>query len=334
MNIGIIGCRGHISYVFKGLKQLPEVRIAAIASGSPDPVEPLAGLCRELGQEPPVYSDWRRMLDEAELDLLCVDGPFELHAAMSAAALERGLHVFCEKPIALDFAQLELVRRAWRKSGKHIRSMVGLRYDPAFLHAHRLVRQGAAGKLKFIRTQKSYKLGERPEFYKHRATFGGTIPWVGSHAVDWIIYYSGGARFEKVTALHNAADNRGHGDVEMVGHALFQLSGGLIADAGIDYLRPATAASHGDDRARLAGTDGVLEVIGGRIHLIDVSGDRWIDPDPADRDVFSDFALELTTGRPALTDDAETFQLAEAILLARDSADRGETLTFPGPTEV
>ena len=41
-----------------------------------------------------------------------IDGPFERHAEMAASALERGIHVFCEKPIALDFAQLETLRRA------------------------------------------------------------------------------------------------------------------------------------------------------------------------------------------------------------------------------
>lgn len=330
MKICIIGARGHIGYVFKGLQKLPEVRVAAVASGSEeDDTSVLEQLCGELGQHPVVYADWRAMLDEVKPDLVAIDGPFHLHAEMAADALKRGIHVFCEKPIALTLEELATLREAWRASGRHIRSMVGLRYAPAFLYARRLVADGAVGKIKFIRTQKSYKLGSRPEFYRHRATYGGTIPWVGSHAVDWILYYSG-ARFERVTALHNAEDNRGHGDLEVVGHALFALSGGIIADAGIDYLRPDAAPTHGDDRVRIAGTKGVLEVRGGQVILTDADGEKVIDPPEADRDVFSDFVLELTEGRPALVDDDQTFQLAEAILLARDSADRGETLTFPG----
>jgi hypothetical protein len=114
----------------------------------------------------------------------------------------------------------------------------------------------------------------------------------------------------------------------MVGHALFKMADGVIADAGIDYLRPGSAASHGDDRVRIAGTDGILEVRGGKIYLINADGEQEIIPPPADRDVFSDFILELTTSRPALVTDSETFALAEAILLARESADREETLKF------
>ena len=106
------------------------------------------------------------------------------------------------------------------------------------------------------------------------------------------------------------------------------MKNGIIADAGIDYLRPQTAATHGDDRIRVAGTQGVIEVTGGRIHLIDGDGDRWIEVPPADRDIFSDYAIELATGKPALVSDNDTLKLAYAILLARESADVNKTLVF------
>ncbi|MBR2344724.1 MAG: Gfo/Idh/MocA family oxidoreductase [Lentisphaeria bacterium] len=329
MKIVLVGCFGHIGYVFRGLERVPSVEIAAVASGSEAPADVLTSLCLEHGQHPVVYRDWQQMFDEVQPDVACIDGPFDKHAEMAAYALAHGIHVFCEKPIALDFAQLAMVRSAWLESGKHIRSMVGLRYADAFLHAYKLVDSGAVGKIKFIRTQKSYKLGRRPDFYKVRKSYGGTIPWVGSHAVDWIMFYSQAA-FSAVTAYHDADDNCGHGDLEMVGHALFKMDNGVIADAGIDYLRPAAASTHGDDRVRIAGTSGVLEVRGGKIYLINGDGEQEIVPPPADRDVFSDFILELTTGRPALVTDAQTFALTYAVLLARESADRGKTLEFTG----
>ena len=327
MKIALIGNRGHISYVFAGLHRVPDVEISAISSGCEDSPENLLAACRRFGQDPVVYDNWRTMVDETKPELVCVDGPFELHAQMAAELLEKNIHVFCEKPIALDREQLSLIENARKNSKAHIRSMVGLRYSDAFLHAYRLIQNGAVGKIKFIRTQKSYKLGKRPDFYKQRSTYGGTIPWVGSHAVDWMIFYSKG-EFESVTAFQNREDNQNHGDLEVVAHALFRMKNGIIADAGIDYLRPSTAVSHGDDRVRIAGTDGVIEVIGNQIRLINDSGDIVINPPPADRDVFSDFILELTTGRTALVDDKETMKLAEAVILAQESADREQTVFF------
>jgi predicted dehydrogenase len=53
------------------------------------------------------------------------------------------------------------------------------------------IKQGSIGKVRLMNSQKSYKLGSRSEFYKHRQTYGGTIPWVGSHAIDWMYWLSG-----------------------------------------------------------------------------------------------------------------------------------------------
>lgn len=329
LKFAMTGCRGHaLSYVFEGIRNGSQVDLAAVSGGGDD-VGRLIAAAEKHRFAPAVYEDWRKMLDEVKPDLFCVDGPFERHAEMAAYALERGIHVFCEKPIAMNFAELDMLEKAWRASGRHLRSMVGLRYDPAFLHAFRLVRAGAVGKIKLIRTQKSYKLRQRPDFYKHRETYGGTIPWVGSHAIDWILYYSGGS-FERVTAYHDAADNFGHGELEVVAHCQFRMTDGVLADAGLDYLRPTNAPTHGDDRVRIAGTEGIVEVMDGKVRLLDAKGEQIIDPPPADRDVFSDFTEELLTGRPALVSDRDTFALARAILLARESADLGKEMIFEG----
>ncbi|MFA6931085.1 MAG: gfo/Idh/MocA family oxidoreductase, partial [Lentisphaeria bacterium] len=175
--------------------------------------------------------------------------------------------------------------------------------------------------------QKSYKLGKRPDFYRKRTTYGGTIPWVGSHAIDWILFFSG-ADFECVTAFHDASDNFEHGELEIVAHCLFRMKNGIIADAGIDYLRPASAATHGDDRIRIAGTQGVIEVINGRLLLIDANGSRELQVLPPERELFSDYVTELLTSRHALVDDADTIKLARAVLLARESADTCKTICF------
>src|SRR4051794_3461932 len=51
------------------------------------------------------YADYERMLREVELDAIVIATPSKMHAAMVRAALERGLHVFCEKPFTLAPAQ-------------------------------------------------------------------------------------------------------------------------------------------------------------------------------------------------------------------------------------
>lgn len=327
MKLCMIGRRGHAYYVFQSIREIPGITIPGISAGCGDDPAPLLEMAEKNDFHPAVYPDWRIMLDELKPDVVCIDGPFDLHAEMCVEALKRNIHVFCEKPIALTLDQLERIRSAHAQSSARIVSMVGLRYEPAFLQAARMVHRGAIGKLKLIRAQKSYKIGVRPEFYKHRATYGGTIPWVGSHAFDWILYFSQDT-FHSVTAIQSAEDNFDNGDLEIAAICQFKLKSGALASAGIDFLRPQSAPTHGDDRVRAAGTEGVIEVRDGRIHLIDKDGERIIEPEQPDRHLFSDFLLELSGGRPALVSDEETFELTRSCLLARQAADSGETVYF------
>ncbi len=327
MKLCMIGSRGHCGYVFESIADVPELSLAAVSPGCGDDPSRLLAMAEKAGFRPELHQDWRTMLDKVKPDVVCIDGPFDRHAEMCVEALRRKIHVFCEKPIALTLEDLDRIMEAHKNSSVRIVSMVGLRYDPAFYQAANMVHAGAIGKVKLIRAQKSYKLGSRPDFYKKRETYGGTIPWVGSHAIDWILHFTRDT-FRSVTAIQTVEDNHGHGDLEVAALCQFVTRSGILASASIDYLRPAAAPSHGDDRVRAAGTEGVIEVANGKIVLIDANGERVIIPDAPDRKLFSDFILELAGGRPALVSDEETFELTRSCLLAREAADTGKQILF------
>lgn len=327
MKFCMIGSRGHFFYVFQSIGKVPGISLEAVSAGCEDDPAPLLKRAKDAGFDPAACPDWQEMLDRFSPDLVAVDGPFDKHAEMAARALARGIHVFCEKPVALTLEDLGRVMDAQKRSGARIISMVGLRYQADFQFALRLVREGAVGKVKMVRAQKSYRLGKRPEFYRHRETYGGTIPWVGSHAIDWILAFSG-SPFREVFATQTKEDNFNHGELEIACQCLFTMKNGVQAMASIDYLRPEAAPTHGDDRVRVAGTEGVLEVIGGSVILIDRDGRRELPVPPPERELFSDFACSLTGENDCLVPESETFELTRACLLARESADTGKIIRF------
>lgn len=322
LRMGLIGSRGHVHYVIAALPSLPEIEVTAVSPGCGDSPDRLLQMARGCGFEPRCYADYLELLDREKPDLVSVDGPFELHAAMCVEALKRGIHVFCEKPIALTFEDLERVERAYRAApaGTKLISMVGLRAEPPFRAAHAAVAAGRVGRVLMVNTRKSYKLGSRPEFYRHRATYGGTIPWVGSHALDWIQWF-GGAGFRTLDAIESREENRGHGELEMTALCTCVLENGVMGSASIDYLRPSGAPTHGDDQVRVAGTLGVVEVARGRVTLIDADGEKELEAPPAPN-IFGDFAASLLNGTACIADAASTFELTRACLAARESADR------------
>src|SRR5690606_40743306 len=94
-------------------------------------------------------------------------------------------------------------------------------------------------------------------FFKTRKNYGGTIPWVGSHAIDWLHWFSG-EEFQAVYATHSSLYNREHGDLEVSALCQFKFSNEVMGSVNIDYLRPQNAPSHDDDRIRVAGTQGEI----------------------------------------------------------------------------
>jgi len=251
-----------------------------------------------------------------------------MHADMCLEAFRRGMAVFCEKPVALTPADLARLRSAHADSGVHFAAMMGLRYDPAFFTAWRAVRDGAIGAVRLIDARKSYRLGQRPAFYHRRETYGGTIPWVGSHAIDWIHWFSG-APFRTVYGAHSTRHNRDHDQLELTALCQFTLGDEIFASASIDYLRPPRAPTHGDDRVRVAGTEGVIEVRGGAVYLINDHADGEQTPAcECPRQIFCDFVDQVRGRSEALLDAADTFAVTEACLLARQSADEGRQKSF------
>ncbi|HQE93751.1 MAG TPA: Gfo/Idh/MocA family oxidoreductase [Anaerolineae bacterium] len=342
MKLCMIGHRGgHDKFVWDGLARMPHVRVVGISAGTPeDDVAALQTHCEALGFTPEVFVDYRQMLDQLQPDVVSVCGPFELHAEMAAEALRRGIHVICEKPVALTLEQLAMLRtvytaartkfQGWYAGGLHFAAFMNLRYDPAFYTAWRAVRDGAIGKVRLINTQKSYKLGHREAYYQDRATYGGTIPWVGVHAFDWIYWFSG-ETFTSVYATHSAQDNQGNGSMEMSALCHVTLSHEVFASASIDFLRPATAPTHGDDRVRVMGTAGAIEVRGGQVYLINATTEGEVElPVACERQLFQDFVEHIEGQTTALLSADDVFAVTEACLLARQSADEGRVITFGG----
>jgi len=88
-------------------------RFVSVASGSGLSARHLAD---RAGFEKAVSSD--AIFDDPKVDVVVVATPHDTHAALAARALRAGKHVFCEKPLALTFEELDDVEAAWRESGR------------------------------------------------------------------------------------------------------------------------------------------------------------------------------------------------------------------------
>lgn len=329
MKVCIIGGSGHASFVFRAMDKDPGIQVIGVAPGSPgEDVSKFIKAAEKRHQACEYFDDYREMLDQLKPDVAAVNCHFGDHAKVNFEVLERNIHLFAEKPIATTLEQLRVLKKEYERSGVELAAMFGLRYNPAFYTAWNAVSSGAIGKVRLLTAQKSYRLGKRPEFFKNRHSYGGTIPWVGSHAIDWV-YWFAQEKFVSVMAHHSARDNDDLGSMEMTGLCHFCLTNEVFASVNIDYLRPDNAATHGDDRIRVAGTKGVIEVINERGYLINHQEKGIQELELMDSPgIFTDFVKQIKGEGTCLVSAEDSFIVTEASLRAREAADKQKLIYF------
>lgn len=323
MRIACIGGSGHYAYVLQALQEDPSLFIAAAAPGSADEsIDKLLHDCRENGQTPTVYEDYRGMLKDVRPDVVVVNCFFGLHGQVNAFVLGEGLPLYAEKPLATNLEELEHLWFLWRDSQSPLACMFGLRYTPWFYTGWTLVQRGAIGAVRLLNAQKSYRLGSRGPHFRTRPLYGGTIPWVGSHGIDWLHWFSG-RHFRSVTALQSRQGNRAHGELEVSALCQFAMDDEVLGSVSVDYLRPESSPSHDDDRLRVVGTEGILEIRDRKVFLQSKDADGCTAQPLADGgSSFLDFAASVRERGACRVTGEESFHVTEASLRAQRAADR------------
>lgn len=145
------------------------------------------------------------MVEVADLDAVVIATPTHMHSDMVGAALERGLHVFCEKPFCLDVADAE--RLAQLARDRELVTQVGYhnRYVGAFAEAKRLVEAGAIGRLTHVLAEAygPVVLKEQGTTWRSRkAAGGGCLYDYAAHPLNLVNWYLGEPRFATGSVLN------------------------------------------------------------------------------------------------------------------------------------
>jgi predicted dehydrogenase len=144
-------------------------------------------------------TDWHRLVDRPDIDLVDICTPGDTHAEIAIAALAAGKHVLCEKPLANTVAEAEeMAAAAERAAADGVRAMVGFTYRrvPAIALARRLVAEGRVGEIRHVRAQYLQDWITDPEaplsWRLDKAKAGsGALGDIGAHIVDLTQHITG-----------------------------------------------------------------------------------------------------------------------------------------------
>jgi predicted dehydrogenase len=316
IRVGVAYMEGHVSEILNPIRNLPDVELVSAA-------DPDAAKMAKLDPAVHRYADYRQMLEKEQLDVVGIGGPNDVRTAVILACADRKLNVAAEKPLSIERADLERIKKAVAHSGIHLTMLLPMRFSAPYLALKQVVASGVIGEAAQIDGQKSYKLGERPPWMVKRSSFGGSIPYIGVHMVD-LMRWSSGREFVEVVSLQAHIGYPEYGQMENTTGSLFRLDNGGVAVLHMDYMRPLTAATHGDDRLRLAGTGGVVEYQEATGVTVISSGEkpRTITELPPSRSLFLDFLDSVYNGKPAGLPLSDIYRVNEIVLAARESAER------------
>ncbi len=145
--LGIIGTGSRGRFHLANLLLDSSAKITALCDDFPPHLEEAAALAPEAR----CYSDYRKLLEDPEVDGVIICTPLNLHARMTIDAIVAGKHTFVEKAMAYTPEELTQMCLAWRRSDRVL--MVGQQrlYDPKYVKAMELVHGGAIGEVVGIR---------------------------------------------------------------------------------------------------------------------------------------------------------------------------------------
>jgi len=140
------------------------------------------------------HADFDALLAQEKLDAVMIATPSTLHASMVQKALERGIHVFCEKPFVLDVADGD--RLAALAESKKLVTQVGYHYRfvGAFQEAARIVASGALGTVHHVRAEAYGPVVLRQQGATWRSSKnegGGALYDYACHAIDLVNFVAG-----------------------------------------------------------------------------------------------------------------------------------------------
>lgn len=140
------------------------------------------------------FTDYRTMLEKSGADAVIIATPTSTHLDLVSQALERGIHVFCEKPLTLSASQSEALAERARKKGLVTQVGYHNRFVGAFREVKRLLDAGAIGDVTHVDAEAygPVVLREKGSTWRsRRAAGGGCLYDYAAHPLDLVNWYLG-----------------------------------------------------------------------------------------------------------------------------------------------
>ena len=230
--LGFLGVGWIGRHRMQALSESGLATVAAVADPQEEALVAAAAAAPEAGKAQTLEE-----LLEHELDGVVIATPSALHAEQAVVALERGLAVFCQKPLARDAAETRRVLTAAREADRLLGVDLSYRHVEALRAAHRVLAGGEIGRLHSLDLVFHNAYGpDKPWFTDPELSGGGCLIDLGTHLLDLALWLTGAGGYEVETA--RTLSLHGHA-VEDQASAELTLAGEVRARLACSWFQPA-----------------------------------------------------------------------------------------------
>lgn len=197
IRIGVIGTGSISETHLTAYASNPDAVISAICDVNEDRARQVA---TKYGADK-VYTDYRELLADSDIDAVSICTWNNTHAPISIAALKAGKHVLVEKPLCRTMEEAYEVEEAVRSSGKLLQVGYVRRYDPNVVMLRDFVDKGEFGDLYYAKASTLRRLGNPGGWFADvERSGGGPLIDIGVHVIDLCWYLMGRPKATAVSA--------------------------------------------------------------------------------------------------------------------------------------
>jgi predicted dehydrogenase len=254
IKIGLLGS-GFVSTIhFEAVRTVAGAEVIAVASPTPGHAERFAAE-RGIAHH---FTDFLRVLDLKDVDLVVLGIPNDLHCEATCLAAEAGKHVVVEKPMALNLAECDRMIASCQKAGVILGYAEELCFTPKYVRIKQLISEGAFGKVHLVKQSEKHDGPHANWFYDTSRSGGGVTFDMGCHAIEffrWLLGSDAIGGKARITSVYAQMGTYVHGDKtdgddEAV--LLLTFEGGALGLAEESWTKPGGM----DDRAEVFGSAG------------------------------------------------------------------------------
>ncbi|MBE5765693.1 MAG: Gfo/Idh/MocA family oxidoreductase [Clostridiales bacterium] len=230
IKLGIIGFGGMGSWHADAVKKVDGVEAYAVYDIDPERV----AAAREKGLKG--YDDLASFLADDEINLVLVATPNDVHCELVCAALNAGKHTICEKPVAMNVAELDQMIATAEKNGKIFSVHQNRRWDKDFVTAKTVYDSGDLGKVYAIQSRLHGTGGIMHGWRGEKAHGGGMLYDWGVHFFDQIYNMVG---YDNIVSVKCTTQSIKNEEIDDYFHATIDTKQGIgvVVEIGTFVLR-------------------------------------------------------------------------------------------------